>query len=239
MFKRLPTLIFFLVAVYPASGQVTGAVIVNQNYDAAKNLVTLHMLNQTDKDISAYSVTVKATVGGRVYEHQVGQEMLGLILALTDPTDPVHDWFVAHPPPSDRTWPARTTHDYDVGVSPGATVEATLNTVIYMDRTAETSDPDELNRLLTMRKVYATQLETGSKAIHDALANPDDPAPHETARRKLQAGEVSQDLENAPKVVEHSGKAMRDYLNDLITEKTHRAQLMRQHAEITVVGGAK
>lgn len=241
MLKRLPILILFLAVPWIVSAQVKGAVVISHDYDAAKNTETLHMLNQSDKDITAFDIEVTETYeNGQVNTHWPGREMLGMWLVLTDPSDPNHAWFAEHPP-EHATWRARTTLDFDVGVSPGLkTFEATLDTVIYADKTAETTNADALKRLLNDRKSYAAGLETGSKTIRDALADPNDGAPHKTARKKLPDGEVALDLDNALVVAEHLGKPLRDYLNDLAADKSHRAKLMREHANVTVeVEGAK
>ena len=148
--KWLPVLIFLLVvssiAAYPARGQVKGAVILSHDYDAAKNMVTLHMLNQSGKDITAYDIAVTETYPGKApHTHWVGSEMVGVFLSIADPTDIHHqdlveslshgDSFQAGP---NGTWQAGTTHDDLVGVAPhGVTnFEATIDTVIYADRTA-------------------------------------------------------------------------------------------------------
>ena len=241
MLKRLPYLIFFLAVPWIVSAQVKGAVIVSHDNpvkDAGGNLIVrLHLLNQSDKDITAFDIAVTETYeNGQVNTHWPGREMLGMWLVLTDPLDPDHEWFAEHPP-EHATWNARTALDFDVGVSPELkTFEAVLDTVIYADKTAETTNTDALKRLLNDRRTYAAGLEAGSRTIRDALSDPNDAAPHKTARKKLQDGEVALDLENAPTVAQHWGKPLRDYLNDLAADKSHRAQLMREHANVTVEG---
>jgi len=243
MFKRwLTVLLLFLVVPWIASAQHLGAVVVSHDYDAAKNMVTPHMLNQSGKDITAYNVMVKETYStGQVHEHQTGAEMIARMLLIADPPDAIaKNWIEKHPD-GNGTWQAGTTRDQLVGLQPGLnlkTFEATIDTVIYADRTAETTNPDGLKRLLDGRKGYASMLEAGSKTTRDALDDPNDTAPHKTARKKMEAGEVALDLENAPAMAERAGKPLRDYLSDMAAHKSHRAQLMREHTNVTV-GGAK
>jgi hypothetical protein len=257
MFKRLPIFILFLVAVFCVAPTLRagplGAVVVSHDYDAAKNLVTLHMLNQSGKDITAYNILVRESyTNGRVIEHQVGQEMLGAMLTIADPTDPHHEDMRRAKNGGNGTWEAGTTREQLVGLQPGltlATFEATLDTAIYADKTAETTNKDALNRLLADRKNDATTLESTSKVLRNALANLSDATPHETARKEIEAtgktlersgvsGAVSLELQNSSYFAERAGKPLRDYLAALAAHQSHRAQLLREHANVTV-GGAK
>lgn len=63
------------------------------------------------------------------------------------------------------------------------------------------------------------------------------------ARNEVEAlggasGGVALELENAPKLAEHLGKTIPEYLSDLAAHNIHRAELMREQANVTV-GGAK
>ena len=247
MFKWLPILIFTFLVPGIVSAQ---AVIVSHDYDPAKNKVTLHMLNQSGKDITAYDIAVTETYpGSKVpHTHWVGSEMVGVMLSIVDPTDIHHQDAIENEHGGNGTWQTGTTRDEFVGVGPGLlTIEPVFDAVIYADRTADSTNPDALKRLLDARRNYAASLETGSQAIRKALANPNDPSPQETARKEIEpvgktlagsggGGAVALDLENVPKLAEQTGKSIREALNDLATHYNHRAALMREHANVTVEG---
>ena len=253
MKTRLPVLLLLLIVPCIALGQVQGAVVVSHDYDAAKNMVTMHILNQSGKDITAYDIAVTETYpGSKVpHTHWLGTEMVGVMLSIVDPTDIHHEDAIESHHGDNGTWQAGTTRDELVIVGRGLqTFEASLDTVIYADRTAETTNPDALKRLLDDRKNYAATLEAASKLIRNALANSNDATPHETARKQVEAlgksregsgasGYVSLELKNAPVMAQHFGKSLPDYLNDLAAHTSHRATLMLEHATVTVVGGAK
>lgn len=88
MYKRLPYLALAMSLAFATSLRAgpLGAVVVSWNIDSTNNTVTLHMLNNTNKDIAFYNVSIKETYGRTVSAHQFSQEMLGTSLLLEDPT---------------------------------------------------------------------------------------------------------------------------------------------------------
>jgi|SRR5690348_214898 hypothetical protein len=67
MYKRLPylALVCLMLLAIPSKAGPPGAVVQGWNYDAVKNMLTVHVVNTSNKEITVYnlSVTVKFTDG--------------------------------------------------------------------------------------------------------------------------------------------------------------------------------
>ena len=257
--KRLPYVILSLVVLcilsVPARPQVKNAVVASHLYDPATNTVTIHMFNNTDKDITAYNISIKEKYGQQVNEHQYSGDTVGVMLTIQDPTEEAADRenlrHMYHS--TNGTWQAGTSHDEVIHVQSGLTdFEAVLDTVIFADKTAETTNKDALDRILAQRKSWAHDLEIENQAIQHALANAADQTPHETARKEIEGLEKSREatyhmehsggesgaileMKNAPQVAAYFRQTVPEYLNNLIQRNTKRASLIREHATPTVV----
>lgn len=246
--RRLPVLTFLLAVPWIVSAQHLGAVVVSHDYDSANNTVTLHLVNQSHKDITAYNIKIKETYAGGINEHEYLHDTLQLMLN-------IEEWTAAKDPSGEQlrqqfgngTFAAGTNQDEVIHVQPGLlNFEAVIDTVTYADKTAETTNKDALNRVLGNWKAAAQTIETSNEIIKHALANSQDPTPNETAAKEIEQvrhnwetehhranlnpgalQSVITDLRNAPK---NSA-----YLNDYVTRKTHRAAVLREHAAPTVV----
>lgn len=262
MFKRLPYLalaMLSLAVATPLRAGPLGAVVVSWNIDSAKNTVTLHMLNNSGKEITFYNVSIKETYGQNVNEHEFSQEMLGIAMLIEDPTYVHHEELREMYHGGNGTWQAGQPRDQVLNVQPGLTgFEATIDTVTYADNTAETTNPDALKRELAARKSAAQTLETTNKAIQHALANATDQSPHETAEKEIEdlqkeweagghvgnfnpgtSGRVISALKEAPAVAAYLQQTIPDYLNNMISRNSKMASLLLEHAAPKVTGGAK
>lgn len=262
MYKRLPYLalaMLSLAVAIPLRAGPLGAVVVSWDIDSTENTVTLHMLNNSGKDITFYNVSIKETYGQYVNEHQFSQEMLGTSLLMQDPTyihaSDLRELYHG----GNGTWEAGQPRDQVLIVQPGLTgYEATIDTVTYADKTAETTNPDALQRELTARKTAAQTLQATNEAIRTALANPADQSPHETAAKEIEGlqekweaaghvdnfhpggfGRVISALKEAPAVAAYLQQTIPDYLNNMISRNSKIASLLLEHAAPKVIGGAK
>jgi hypothetical protein len=89
MLKRWPYYFIFFLAVccivsVPALPQVKGAVVQQWNYDPTHNppLVTVKIVNNSHKDITAFNIAIKETYAdGCVEQHEMLEDRVGYILA--------------------------------------------------------------------------------------------------------------------------------------------------------------
>ena len=197
MLKRLPVLFLLLAVPWLVFAQHLGAVVVSHDYDSAKNTVTLHMVNNTTKDITGFNIFIKETYSnGQVNEHQSGEDMVGVMLTIADPSEPDQDrenlrqMYHGINGSTNGAWQAGTSRDLVLYLQPGLVLtdyQATIDTILYADKTAETTNKDALNRALDMRKNVAVGLEAADQAIQKALANPADQNPMRLLQKKWKA----------------------------------------------------
>jgi hypothetical protein len=260
MNKRLPYLLVLCLAVLcivsasvpvalPQTGGTPGTILQAWDIDAAKNIVTLHLVNTTGKDITAYNIKIKETYGTSVNEHEYSTDTVELMLNIQD---------LAGTPRGEQlrqmygngTFQAGRTRDEVLHVQPGLTnFEATLDTAIYADKTAETTNQEALDRALTARKGFAYTIQMTNEIIKKALANAQDSTPQETAAKEIEqlrrtweahrhqdnlnAGAlqaVLNDLKNAP------SQNTAAFLNDYVAKKDQRASVLLEHAAPKVGG---
>lgn len=261
MLKRLPILALAMLSLAFATSLRAGplgAMLQSWDIDSTKNAVTLHLFNSSGKDISAYNITIKETYGQQVNEHQYYEDMVGVMLRIQDPTE-IHRDELAEMYNGNGTWEAGTIHDQVLFVQPGLTdFEATLDVVVYADKTAETTNRDALERAMTTRKAIAQTLQAASEAIKQALSNPIDESPQETAIKEIEglrknwedshhegnfnAGAFDGailDLENAPLAAAALHRTLPDYLSYLASQNSGRALSLLEHAAPKVLEGAK
>lgn len=228
MYKRLPYLALAMLSLAFATSQRAGplgAVLVSWDIDSSKNTVTLHMVNNSGKDITFYNVSIKETYAtGGINEHQYSQEMPNVSFLFNDPTYPHHESLREHYHGGNGTWQAGTIKNTVIPVSPGLTeFQAVIDAVTYDDNTAETTNTDALQRELGNRKGAAEMLRATNEVIRKALANTADKSPHETAAKEIEgdhpdgtSSRVAMDLREAPAMAAHFNKSLREYLEAMI-----------------------
>lgn len=167
------------------------------------------------------------------------QLSVGVMLTIEDPNTPneMNDSLREMHHSSNGTWQADTARDLVVFLQPNLTLisyQATIDTILYADKTAETTNQDALNRALAARKSEAQNLEAENVAIQHALANPGDASPEETAATEIEASEKSREaaydiqtngqpsggvleLQNARRAAAYFRQTIPDYLNGLVS----------------------
>jgi len=262
MHKRLPYHLILFLAVLcivpvPALPQVKG-LTVSHTYDQANNKITLHVVNTSGKDVTAYNIKIKETYPTGINEHEYLTDTLGIMLNIqeyagTSKGDEFRKQF------GNGTLQAGASRDELQFVRPGLTnYETTVDTVIYADKTAETTNKEALDRALGRRKSEASTLQATNDIIKKALQNTQDPTPNETAAKEIEQVQrsweakyrhnppdlnvgtlngVMLELRNASN---ETGlfTSMHAYLNDYVTKKTQRAGVLLEHAA-PKLGGAQ
>ncbi len=194
MHKRLPYLLLSLavlciVSVPAALPQVKGAVVQQWNYDPTHNppLVTVKIVNNSHKDITAFNIAIKETyANGHVDKHEVLEEFLGKIMAFKEVQGKANEANFRNYY-GDGTLHAGAVWDEKLPVQPGLTdYQAVVDVVTYMDGTAESTNDDALGRIIEERQATVDSNKIATEIIKSALADANDATPAMTAARKIQ-----------------------------------------------------
>ena len=167
MRKILPLLIVSVALTFAPVAHATG-VLVNVKDTVLygdTTMITLQVLNNSQKDVSAYSIKITVTfANGATRIVRQDFERLGLVLSNAQD---VH----FHPGGMDEEYAAVLA----IPGNPIYKVEAVADVVIYADRTAQVEDEDSFNRLVTIRASMAQGKRLAINAIDQALADPINP----------------------------------------------------------------
>jgi len=146
-----------------------GVVIESWHYDPLQKTVTLHLVNRSHKDVTAFNISIAERyadgstnpsyaegIPHNLQDHQIMEDMLGALIQ------------------GNGTFAAGTTRDY---VIPGeqkdiSDVEAVVDVVAYADGTADVQDNDRAFRnLMAERKGGLLAMEKVNDVIERVLAD--------------------------------------------------------------------
>jgi hypothetical protein len=184
--------IFWLLFVFAFSRSLQasppiGAVVQTWHYDPQANTITAQVVNVSTKDITGYNISIKETyAGGRVNSHELMTDAVGALAFLQEVQGTANE-DNARKQLGDGLFHPGVSRKEIIGVQPGLqNFEAVVDVVAYADQTAEATNNDALQRLLSHRKVTLTSRRAANDIIKAALANPNDSDPAATAATKIQ-----------------------------------------------------
>jgi len=251
-------LLFFFFAVPLWGSPPLGAVVQSWHYDPTHNppLVTVKIVNNSHKDITAFNMAIKETYAdGHTEQHETMHEFLGKIIAAKENqgnTSPEAEYFrklygdgALHP---GAVW------DWELGVQPGLTnYEAVIDVVAYTDGTAESTNDDALGRIVEERQATLASQKIATEIIKTALADANDTTPAMTAARKIQdratvwkaQKHTKLDLDdgllesvaNEIKIVSSRNVNKRDALKQILDREEARMSVLSPHAALVKTGG--
>jgi len=151
--------------------------------------VTVKIVNNSQKDITAFNIAIKETYAdGRVEQHEVLEELMGKVITakeLQGNTSRGAENF--RKTYGDGTLHAGAVWDEKLPVQPGLTdYQAVVDVVTYMDGTAESTNDDALGRIVEERQANLDSKRIATEIIKSALADANDTTPAMTAARKIQ-----------------------------------------------------
>ena len=177
-----------------ASPPIGAVVQGSPHYDAARQVVTVNLLNTSHKDISAYSMRVLVTrADGTISAREYGGDFLPH-MAETDGEG-------AFAPG------ASIAIDVPVGQEKIQTASATVDVVVYTDDTADVLNEMVYKSIVAGRGGSTIGLQKANELLQAALADPNDPHPSITVAAKLKAL-AKQYQTNPPKGEEEAGSGM-------------------------------
>jgi len=165
-----------------------GAVVQTWKYDPLTNTVTLKIVNNSHKDITAFNIAIKETYAdGRVEQHEMLEELLGKILAAKEiEGDHSRGAEAFRKFYRDGAFHPGEEREEKLGVQPGLKdYQAVLDVVTYMDSTAEATNNDGLQRIIDERQATVASQKIAIETIQSALADANDNDPSTTAAKKI------------------------------------------------------
>jgi hypothetical protein len=173
MLKRLPylMLMFLALALAPLRGSPPiGAVVQTWRYDAAAQQVVVSVSNKSNKDITAFNLSVtERYADGTANSFENMTDYLPLVAVAAN----------------NGTFPAGTSRDVTLPDAKNPiSVSIIVDMVAYADHTADVQNEKAFNHLVSNRKEIVLATQQANKAIKDALAapNPKDAAVKELTR---------------------------------------------------------
>jgi hypothetical protein len=228
-----------------------GAVVQTSNYDAAKGVATVRIVNTSHKDITAIALIIvitnpDGTAGSAVW----GNDFLyGIISTIEQGHEisPGSGHGIAPGATFDQAFPQST---------PITNFRATVDVVVYADGTADVLDESVFKRIALERKGRVLALQKANELLANSLANPEDAHPSITVAAQLRGlanvleadrqksmdepasyealgfRVAAQAIANAPK--DPTGRSARedDYLRALAKTHSNRVSLISPHTEL-------
>jgi hypothetical protein len=226
----------FAFAGGPAGGPVTGAIATVTSLDLAHNRATMEIVNNSRKDITAYSVSIIAVYANGVENLSEKMEDYGPLF--TSRGNDLH--------------PGGVIELADTfGVleeNPLVRVDAKMAAIVYADRTAEVFDEEAFGRIQSHRSSAALALSKSVEILQRFLADPSSNHPGAAAsaeiKRLSKLGEqttgmdevylegVREKLDEALQVAARSNVGERESVSQYLTELQQRAAQDAKYAQI-------
>ena len=158
IYKRLAISTVCVLACGALAFAAVGASVENISVDASTSTATVRMVNNSTKDISAYTLAIDLTLAnGRTIHSERLEDYLPI------------------PENANKLWHPGTTREQVVPFttdSPVTKSEAKIAAIIYADRTADVADTAAYQRMIDSRTERAAAMTQEAKAIQTALADP-------------------------------------------------------------------
>jgi hypothetical protein len=237
MIKRLPYLIALLLAglaVPLRASPPIGVVVQTWHYDPQTRIVTVRIANTSDKDITAFNLSVtEKYADGTVNSSEKMTDYLPLMATIQQ--------FQAEglSPQGNGTFPAKTSRDvtFPVAKDPKDVLIA-VDMVAYADHTADVTNERAFTHLLSSRKELVLATQQANQVIKDALTtpNPKDAAVKELKRLADVARSGGRNLAEATLRSHMQSAQQAPDLGKLIKDGESRIAVYTSHTQV-VKGG--
>jgi hypothetical protein len=160
-----------------------GAAVASWNYDAAKKMLTLQIVNMSGKDITAFHMLLTITYAdGSTASQAMSEDYLPLMATASIAAEDA-DFRSRY---GNGTFAAGTKRDKVVSATKDVrSVNGVVDVVAYADQTADVSNDEAFNHLLTMRKGMLLAAQRASDAVKGAAAEADPKAAAATEIERL------------------------------------------------------
>jgi len=218
---------------------VTSVTASVQNIDLVHGTATVEIINQSNKDVTAYSLAIEEVLQDRRVIHSERMMDYGAFLAargeVLHPGQASTQLLSFSPAPS----------------NPLASISATVVAVVFADQTSEVSESDAFSRIADHRVSVALMTRTSVEAVKAALADTKSQHPGASAgsliRDRINRSSkptstdgidkeymkaMAKDLEDAPNKAASNGLTEREYLAQRLADLQKRVQQEEAYAQI-------
>jgi hypothetical protein len=175
--KHIFLAIALLFSAHLARSAPLGAVVQSSTYDPTNGVTTVHIVNVSHKDITAFIISTKETrADGTVEEGEQMYEFLTTMISVAESggTIPsVHG--------SGAFAPGESREETFQHSSKGTQVQLEVTVVAYADATAQVTDQRAFQNLVTQRQSRVAAMRKTNEVIKQTLADP----PSRTTVRRL------------------------------------------------------
>ena len=190
MRKILSLLLFTVLLVFVSQQRASppiGAVVQTWHFDPQTHMVTATIVNISQKDITAYNISIKETYAdGHVNTHELLCEYAGKMV-LVEEFKGTPDEAEIRKQLGDGLFHPGESRNELIPVQPSLqNFEAIVDVVAYTDQTAEATNIDALQRLIEGRKASVASARMANEIIKAVLSDQNDADPIATAATKLQ-----------------------------------------------------
>jgi hypothetical protein len=256
--KAIITLLSLFLFAFTTSLRASppiGAVVQTWQYDSQSNRVTATIVNTSNKDITAYNISIKETYAdGHVNTHELLCEYAGRMVFVQEFKGTADEADIRKQFGDGLFHPGESRNEI-IGVQSGLKdFAAVVDVVAYADQTAEATNNDGLQRLLEQRKASVASTQMANEIIQAALADPNDADPAATAANKLQdritvwkaqthttvdfePGVAKGVVDELRAISSHPLTNKRDALTQYLAKSEKRIATFSPHAELTKIGG--
>jgi hypothetical protein len=184
--KHIFLAIALLLSSHVARSAPIGAVVQTWHHDPQTNLVTVTIVNTSQKDITAFNLSLKITYQSGVSQYQWLRDLLNNAVFLERYKGTPNEQSIRQQL-GPVAFPAGGSYDEKIPVQPDfKDFEAVLDVVAFSDKTAEATNATALGRLVAQRKATALSIQKAVEIIDGVLADSTVTNPHGEAATKVQ-----------------------------------------------------
>lgn len=170
--KHLLLAVVLLLSAQVARSGPLGAEVQSVNYDPVKGITTIHIINTSQKEISALNLSIRVTFPDGTMSTPGGTEFA------LDFLEGIIQGKGGFAPG------AVYTQEFPGQAGP---VQATVDMVAYTDGTADVLNERAFTRLIADRKASVRAMQKVNELINEALADPTEQHPSATVAAKLKS----------------------------------------------------
>lgn len=224
--RKILLFVFLVAFVIPLRAS-PGAVTLSWNYDAATKMVTIHVMNATNKDITAYAinVTIKHPDGNADISEMI-EDSLPLMATKASQDQVTQN--------DNGTFAAGTSEDKPISQTKDVTnVIIVPDVVAYLDGTAEVKNREVFNQILAMRKGLLLASQQASQAITKAMTSPDPKTAAVEEIRRL--ADVVKDRSSGDELKFYTEMYLRNIISEADTRDNLEMWAKENHGKLGVI----
>jgi hypothetical protein len=231
----------------------TVPVVITSDYFAQPKVLVLHLLNNSGKDITGYTIVIRhknpdGTIDNGPLE-ECTSDMLSLLIATQMAKDPADSERMPRLKAGTGIFVAGETRDMTLTeINSGSELDITAGAVFYVDGTYDEQDEHAFKQMLTSRQAQLQQRKEADELIRNALADATNEHPvaailPELSKRRAEAmgkGFFLMDISTLQNMQEpqaygpQKGMTERERLKQYVEEQEKEVELMTPHCHLEI-----